>query len=122
MRVVLALALAALALAVPAGAVSSSGVRGLVLRGPTKPVCEEGATCTAPAVHLALVFSRSGRVVARAVTDRSGRFSLALAPGSYVVRTARPAGFAGKGLQPRSVSVPGARWIAVRFALDTGIR
>jgi hypothetical protein len=99
-----------------------SGVRGIVLRGPTKPVCEEGIACTAPVPHLAIVFSRSGRDVARTVTTANGRFAVALVPGVYAVRSARPVGFAGKGLLPRVVRVLPERWTIVRFSIDTGIR
>ena len=111
-----------LALAGNAGAVSSTGIRGVVLRGPTKPVCEEGMACTAPAVGVGLVFSRGGKDVGRVLTNRLGRFSLPLAPGFYAVRTTRPEGFAGKSLLPRKIRIPAGHWVSVRFNIDTGIR
>jgi len=99
-----------------------SGVRGIVLRGPTKPVCEEGMTCSQPVPHLTLLFTRSEKTVGRAGTGPDGRFALALAPGLYGVNTLQRVGFAGKGLLPRSVQVPSQRWVTVRFSIDTGIR
>src|SRR5262249_6588958 len=108
--------------AVAAASSNGSGLRGLVLRGPTKPVCEEGMTCAVPVPNLTLVFSRSGRDVARAITGANGRFAIRLTPGLSGVRPLRPVGFAGKGLLPRAVRVLAGRWVTVRFAIDTGIR
>ncbi len=125
MRVVAVTVLVFLGLLSGAGASAStagSGVRGIVLRGPTKPVCEVGMSCAQPVPHLTLVFSRSGRVVARAVTGANGRFALALRPGLYGVRSLQKVGFGGKGVLPRFVRVPLGRWVTVRFSIDTGIR
>src|SRR5205807_5461088 len=75
-------ALAAVIAASSAGAAtSSSGLRGLVMRGPNTPVCTAEQPCSEPAKNVTLVFSRNGQVVRRAKTNDQGRYRVALAPG-----------------------------------------
>lgn len=120
MRIV-GLALMLLTLALPAAATTSpSGLRGIVLRGPTQPVCREGVPCDAPAPNVLLRFSQSGRVVARATTGPKGGYRVLLAPGRYAVSTERRT--IGVGLTPRFAVVPRGRIARVDFDLDTGIR
>jgi hypothetical protein len=109
------------ALAVSLATTPASGLYGVVRKGPTKPVCEIGTPCTAPAVALKLVFVRDGRIAAGVTTGTGGRYRLALRPGTYVVRTALKLGI-GRGLDPTRVVVPRARFARVDFMLDTGIR
>jgi hypothetical protein len=115
-------ALAAAVLASSAGAAtSSSGLRGLVTRGPIAPVCAAGQPCSEPAKNVMLVFSRNGRVVRRARTNDQGRYRVALAPGLYAVRlTPKPS--IGRGLEPVRARVVRARFRRVDFSIDTGIR
>jgi hypothetical protein len=117
-------ALAAAVVASSAGAAtgaSSSGLRGLVTRGPITPVCVAGQPCSEPAKNVTLVFSRNGRVVRRARTNDRGRYRVALAPGLYAVRiTPRPS--IGRGLEPVRARVMRARFRRLDFAIDTGIR
>ena len=103
-----------------AAAGGSTGVGGVLYRGPVTPVCRAGIPCDAPAPGVTLVFSRAGRVV-RVRTGVGGHFSVALRPGLYAVRVA-PALKIGSGLSPRSVRVPVGGWARVRLMLDTGIR
>ena len=90
------------------------------MRGPITPVCRVGVPCDAPAAGVVLVFSRSGRAVARTTTGRNGGYRLTLRPGRYGVTTARRG--IGSGLTPRTVVVPRYRVARVDFKLDTGIR
>src|SRR5438105_14087386 len=79
-------ALAAAVVVSSAGAAtSSSGLRGLVMRGPIAPVCVAGQPCSEPAKNVTLVFSRNGQIVRRTKTNDQGRYRVALAPGLYVV-------------------------------------
>lgn len=118
---ILALALTTLALAAPATpATIPSGLRGIVMRGPITPVCRVGVPCDEPAANVVLVFSKSGRVVARTTTARNGGYRLTLRPGRYGVTTARRT--IGSGLTPRIVLVPRCRVARVNFKLDTGLR
>jgi hypothetical protein len=98
-----------------------SGLHGVVMRGPTQPVCQIGKPCSEPAVGVVLVFSRDGRVAARARTGAGGRYAVRLAPGFYAVRlTTAPK--IGSGLTPRQVRVRSGRDARVDFDVDTGIR
>jgi hypothetical protein len=99
----------------------SSGLRGLVTRGPIVPVCAAGRPCSEPAKNVTLVFSRNGRVVRRARTNDQGRYRVALAPGLYAVRpTPKPS--IGRGLEPGRARVVRARFRRLDFSIDTGIR
>ena len=113
----------ALVLALGAPAASStgaSGLRGVVMRGPTSPVCRVDEPCEAPAANVVLVFSQAGRIVARTTTGPKGGYRIGLGPGRYVVTTAKRT--IGVGLTPRAVVVPRARIARVDFDLDTGLR
>ncbi|TML56981.1 MAG: hypothetical protein E6G22_16320 [Actinobacteria bacterium] len=115
-------ALAAVIAASSAGAAtSSSGLRGLVMRGPNTPVCTAEQPCSEPAKNVTLVFSRNGQVVRRAKTNDQGRYRVALAPGLYVVRLT-PKPNIGRGLEPVRARVVRARFRRVDFSIDTGIR
>jgi hypothetical protein len=116
-----AIAIAVLALgAASADAVTTSGLRGLVMRSPTKPVCEVGVPCSAPAKNTPLSFLRAGKVV-KSRTDGTGHYRVSLAPGWWTVKTT----FApriGSGIKPRTVRVYATRFRVVNFDVDTGIR
>ena len=111
--VVLALVVAGSAVA----ATPTSGLRGVVSRGPIAPVCTAEQPCSAPFAHAVLVFSRSAREVARTTADGSGHYRIALAPGLYAVRVAR-----GGRLEPSPVRVRAGAFARVDFDVDTGIR
>jgi hypothetical protein len=116
-------ALLAVVLAVsPASATtSSSGLRGVVKRGPISPVCRAEEPCSEPARHVTLLFSRNGRVLGRSTTDAVGRYRIGLPAGSY--RVSRPVSpRVGRGLEPDQVRVQAGRFSRVDFMIDTGIR
>jgi hypothetical protein len=102
------------------GGTATGGLKGRVMRGPTTPVCRVGVPCEEPARGVKLVFSRSGKVVARTTTNQKGYYRIGLKRGTYSVRTNRPA--SEKVPQPSRVSVPSARFKRVDFHIDTGIR
>ncbi len=110
-----------LAIAAPAASSSGkSGLRGVVMRGPTSPVCRVDEPCEAPAANVVLVFKRNGHVVARTTTGPKGEYRVGLKLGRYVVTTATRT--IGTGLTPRTVVVRRARFTRVDFHLDTGMQ
>jgi hypothetical protein len=62
----------------------TSGLRGVVMRSPTKPICGEAEPCEEPAAGVVLRFSKGERLVARVTTGRAGGYSVKLRPGRYV--------------------------------------
>ena len=99
----------------------SSGLHGIVMRGPIVPVCVAEQPCSAPAKNITLLFSRNGQVVARSKTDLAGRYHLRLRPGLYgVALTTTPR--IGRGLEPDHARVRLGRYLRLDFSIDTGIR
>jgi hypothetical protein len=120
MRVLAAFA-AVVAVSSAGAASSSSGLRGLVTRGPIVPVCAVEQPCDEPAKNVTLVFLRNGHVVRSAKTNEKGRYRVALAPGLYAVRLKARQSI-GRGLQPERARVAANRFRRVDFSIDTGIR
>jgi len=87
-------------------------LHGIVMRGPTQPVCQIATPCSEPAAGVLLTFVRSGAAPVRVRTDARGRYSVHLRRGTYVVRVAKT--------QPRTLVV--RRSATADFAIDTGIR
>ena len=99
----------------------SSGLHGIVTRGPTTPVCRVGVPCNAPAVGALLVFSRAGRIVVHVRTGAGGRYSVRLTPGYYTVQVS-PVPRIGFGIRPAHVLVRRNVDTRLDFSIDTGIR
>jgi hypothetical protein len=95
-----------------------SGLYGVVLRGPTKPVCQVSMPCSAPYGHATLVFSRTGTTSRKVTTDPKGKYRIALPPGRWSLRVEN----AKFGWTPRVVAVPAGRYGRVNVNVDTGIR
>ena len=124
MKVVITALSLALVIVAGAGAQAtavSSGLRGVVVRGPIAPVCVAEDPCTAPARNVTLLFSRNGRTVGHTVTDDAGRYRLRLPAGVYAVRRPGSPGI-GRGIEPNRARVYGRRFVRVDFSIDTGIR
>ena len=128
-RLALVLLLTVLAFSVPACARGSAGndaqrgrVSGRVLLGPMCPVESAASPCPdQPFADARVEAVRDGSVVATSVTDAEGRFSIALEPGTYVVRVALGADPA-RSSSPVDVSVRPGETTRVDLAVDTGIR
>lgn len=116
--------LAALALALffagAAASAPSSGLHGVVMEGPIKPVCKVDEPCEKPAAGVVLQFKRAGKAVARVKTTLRGTYRVRLRPGTYAVTTVPPRKI-GTGLTPKTVRVPKARNARRDFHLDTGL-
>jgi hypothetical protein len=99
----------------------ASGLRGVVMRGPTKPVCFENESCDAPAANVDLQFRRNGALFARVRTDVDGAYRIRLRPGIYAVRAGDVQPVARR-LSPAEVRVLRGRLARVDFHIDTGIQ
>jgi hypothetical protein len=124
MKVVISALSLALVIVAGAGAQTtalSSGLRGVLVRGPIAPVCVAEEPCTEPARNVTLLFSRNSRVVGRAVTDTAGRYRVRLPAGVYAVRRPGSMGI-GRGIEPNRARVYAGRFSRVDFSIDTGIR
>ena len=102
-----------------AGSRNASGLRGLVMRGPTTPVCYDDS-CEAPAKGLVLQFRRNGQIKAQVKTSQTGSYRVTLRPGRYAVRT--PALQPRQRLTPQLVRVPRGGVGRVDLHLDTGLQ
>src|SRR5437899_11182012 len=121
-------ALAALAVLPAASAgTTGSGLYGVVKKGPIRPVCQVGIPCDAP-VRVTLVFwsaRPSGGTMEKVheaiLTDKHGRYRIALAPGFYEVRSAAKIGFT-RMPKPHALHVRAGHWDKINLFCDTGLR
>ena len=98
---------------------------GQVLAGPTCPVERAESPCPPRPVggRRVDVQTSAGQVVATATTDALGKFNVALAPGSYVVRVeSAPASIFPRQTAPVNVTIHAGEITNVQILLDTGIR
>jgi hypothetical protein len=109
----------ALVLAAPAGSASTSGLRGIV-RKPT-PVCLQNDPCDGAAAGVAIVFSRNGKAVKRVTSRAHGRYSVALAPGTYSLTSPDVVSVRGRVI-PSRVRVYAGRYRRIDVFVDTGVR
>jgi hypothetical protein len=102
------------------GAVSSTGLEGTMLRGPTRPVCQVDQPCTAP-FKSGFVVLQGGRIVARFQSDSAGRFRIQLPPGTYTVSPDESAPLLARA-DAHEVTVGPSGLTHVDLEFDTGIR
>lgn len=99
----------------------TTGLTGVVVRGPVTPVCHVDMACDAP---FAATFSvdRNGRSVAAFRSDAQGRFTVYLAPGAYTIVPGADAPILFPQSQTKSAEVLSSGLTTVRLEFDTGIR
>ena len=124
MRIVLTAVVAATAACASAATSPSAttGLTGVVIRGPVTPVCRIDVPCDAP---FSATFSaeRSGRRVTQFQSDAAGQFTVVLAPGVYTIVPAADAPIISPTTQGKSVTVvDNGMLTVVRLTFDTGIR
>jgi hypothetical protein len=95
-------------------------LHGVVMQGPTQPVCQVGVPCSKPAAGVQLVFTRTSGAIVTLRTDTRGRYSVKLARGTYTVKV-MPSRRIGSGIRPRSFTARGIKQL-LNFDIDTGIR
>ena len=100
---------------------TSTGLEGVVRRGPVQPVCREDEPCDAP--FSARFEVRSGeRFIAHFRSDAMGHFLVHLAPGPYTVTPDSSAPLLGALWQTHAVVVASTGLTHVELDFDTGIR
>jgi hypothetical protein len=100
-------------------------IAGDVMAGPTCPVESLENPCPPKPVpdRKVSVMTPGGALAATTTTDANGRFTVAVAPGSYVVRVEAGPGMLGlRQTTPGDVTVRAGQIIIVHIELDTGIR
>src|SRR5512132_1791885 len=83
---------------------TTTGLTGVVIRGPVTPVCRVDVPCDAP---FSATFSveRSGRRVTQFQSDAAGQFTVFLAPGAYTIVPAADTPIISPTTQGKSVTV-----------------
>ena len=100
----------------------TTGLTGVVMRGPVTPVCRADIPCDAPFSGTFGV-NKDGRRVAQFQSDTAGQFTVFLAPGSYTVVPNSDAPIISPSSQSKSVTVADNGMLTVvRLTFDTGIR
>ena len=103
-----------------AGPDAAVSVHGVVLRGPTQPVCQAGESCDAP-LQGGFSVRQQSITVAHFTTDSAGRFTLSLVPGDYLVIPDAGTPVLDPTHQSQPITVT-PRGDSVTVVFDTGIR
>ena len=100
----------------------TTGLTGVVVRGPVTPVCRVDVPCDAP-FSAGFTVQKSGQRVAQFQSDATGRFTVFLAPGPYAVVPNADAPIISPSLQSKTVTVLDSGALTmVQLTFDTGIR
>lgn len=98
-----------------------SGVRGLVVIGPTCPVQRPGQSCVRPyEAWISIRREPAGTVIARVRSAANGRFTVRLGVGRYLLEPR--GGLPFPRAHPQTISVRRNRFTAVTIRFDSGIR
>jgi hypothetical protein len=119
--IAIATALSACASATPSPS-PTTGLTGVVMRGPVTPVCRVDVPCDAP-FSATFTVEQGDRRIAQFQSDAAGQFIVYLKPGAYTVVPAADAPIIGASFQRKSVTVADNGMLTVvRLTFDTGIR
>jgi hypothetical protein len=100
----------------------TTGLTGVVMRGPVTPVCRIDVPCDAP-FSAGFGVQRGGRRVTTFRSDATGQFTVFLDPGMYVIVPDGDAPIISPGSQVKSVTIADSGALTmVRLVFDTGIR
>jgi hypothetical protein len=97
-----------------------SGITGLVTIGPISPVEQAGEPNDKPYASTLQIEDAKGKTVAKVASDPDGRFTVALAPGSYTIEPQN--GHPYPVAPPQEVTVAPHRFTSVTVSYDSGIR
>lgn len=99
----------------------TTGLRGVVVRGPIMPVCQVEVPCDAP---FSATFSveQGGRLVTQFRSDDDGHFTVMVPAGTYRIVPGPDAPIVSPQSQARTVEVLPVGVTEIRLEFDTGIR
>ena len=100
---------------------SSTGLSGVVYRGPVTPVCALDQPCEAP-FSAGFSIQRGSTRVAVFQSDAQGHFEVRLSPGSYIVVPDADAPLISPKSQTKEVTVGPVGLTMIDLHFDTGIR
>jgi hypothetical protein len=100
---------------------AGTGIRGVVMLGPTCPVENVNSPCPDRPFHGQVAATSSDGSTVTVATDAEGRFTMDLAAGTYSV-TAVTSGGGPPTATPRTVTVRDGSYTHVSLEVDTGIR
>jgi hypothetical protein len=99
---------------------TATGLTGVVMRGPTVPVCTVTAPCDAP-FSAGFQIKENDATIGAFRSDSEGCFAVQVPPGNYEVVPDADAPLFPQS-QTRAVTVGPAGWTQVELMFDTGIR
>ncbi len=100
---------------------ATSGIHLTATIGPTCPGPQRlGQVCTKPYEGTFIVVNKAGTEVARATTDQTGRATINLPPGDYVISPRVEGKLPSAAATP--VTVLSGQYVEISIGLDTGIR
>ena len=99
----------------------STGLTGVVVRGPVTPVCQVDVPCTAP-FSATFTVGQNARTVAQFHSGADGTFTVMLPAGVYSVVPSSDAPIISPQSQAKTVTVQATGLTEVRLEFDTGIR
>lgn len=105
----------------PVSSTPTTGLTGVVVRGPITPVCQIGRPCDAP-FSAGFSVEQNGRRVDRFRSDAEGRFTVWLPPSTYRIIPDADAPLMAPASQGKIVEVGRIGLTYVRLDFDTGIR
>lgn len=122
MRSIIRVVIAAQLLACSSGQLAppTTGITGVVTRGPVTPVCRVDVPCSAPFVATFSVLQGT-KVIGSFRSDSEGRFTVMLYPGTYSV-IPTDATLLGPSGQSKTVTVGSPGLTILNLEFDTGIR
>jgi hypothetical protein len=100
----------------------NSGLEGLVTVGPQCPVVRVGESCPDLPYAATLELRQAGKLIVQFNSDASGKFRVAVRPGSYSLEPLSPGGRALPAAGPQSVTVLEGQFLNVAVVYDSGIR
>jgi hypothetical protein len=101
----------------------SATLEGMITRGPLSPVERPGAPNAGPVAGARLeITTPNGSKVASVESNSAGKYSVPLAPGTYLVTVISPAGAFNRPNPPASVVIKAGETTHFDIRIDTGIR